>query len=62
MPPMQRHKTRQINVGGVLIGGNAPVAIQSMTSGYTFEIDTCVAEINKLVNAGADIVDRKSVV
>ncbi len=53
---MQRHKTRQINVGGVLIGGDAPVAVQSMTSGYTYEIDTCVAEINKLANAGADIV------
>ena len=56
MSLMQRHKTRQINVGGVLIGGDAPVAVQSMTSGYTYEIDTCVAEINKLANAGADIV------
>ena len=56
MSLMQRHKTRQSNVGGVLIGGDAPVAVQSMTSGYTYEIDTCVAEINKLAIAGADIV------
>ncbi len=53
---MQRKKTTQIDVGGVLIGANAPVSIQSMTSGYTYDIDTCVAEIHRLAEAGADIV------
>lgn len=53
---MERKKTTQINVGGVHIGGDAPVSVQSMTSGYTYDIDACVAEIHKLVNAGADIV------
>jgi (E)-4-hydroxy-3-methylbut-2-enyl-diphosphate synthase len=54
--PPPRRKTRQVKVGNVLIGGDAPVSVQSMTSGYTHEIDKCVAEINKLHKAGADIV------
>ena len=50
---MQRRVTKQIHVGDIAIGGNAPVSVQSMTSGYTYEIDTCVAEINRLAKAGA---------
>ena len=49
---IQRRKTRQVKVGNVLIGGDAPVSVQSMTSGYTYEIDKCVAEIHKLPPAG----------
>ena len=57
----ERRKTRQISVGDdrtgrVLIGGDADVAVQTMTSGYTYEIDECVAEINRMAEAGADIV------
>ncbi len=37
-------------------GGPAPVSVQTMTAGYTHDVDACVAEINKLVAAGADIV------
>jgi (E)-4-hydroxy-3-methylbut-2-enyl-diphosphate synthase len=56
-----RRKTRSITLGDathgpVTIGGDAPVAVQSMTSGYTYDIDKCVAEINKLAAAGADVV------
>jgi len=58
---IQRRKTRQVvvgddRVGRVAIGGDAPVSVQTMTSGYTYEIDKCVAEINKLAAAGADMV------
>jgi len=58
---IHRRKTRQIILGDathtqVKIGGDAPVAVQTMTSGYTYEIDKCVAEIHKLAAAGADIV------
>ncbi len=53
---MQRRKTRQIQVGDVSIGGDAPISVQSMTAGYTHEIDSCVTEINRLTAAGADIV------
>lgn len=58
---IQRRKTRQVTVGDervgtVRIGGDAPVAVQTMTSGYTHAVDTCVAEIHKLTAAGADLV------
>ncbi len=53
---ISRRKTRQVMVGNVPIGGAAPVAVQSMTSGYTHDIDKCVREINKLAAGGADIV------
>jgi (E)-4-hydroxy-3-methylbut-2-enyl-diphosphate synthase len=58
---IQRRKTRKIVIGDkqhgfVEIGGDAPVSVQTMTAGYTYEIDKCVAEIHKLAAAGADIV------
>jgi (E)-4-hydroxy-3-methylbut-2-enyl-diphosphate synthase len=51
-----RRKTRQVTVGAVRIGGGAPVALQTMTAGYTHEIDKCIAEVQKLARAGADLV------
>ena len=51
-----RRKTRQVTAGNVKIGGDAPVALQSMTAGYTHEVDKCIAEIRKLAAAGADLV------
>jgi (E)-4-hydroxy-3-methylbut-2-enyl-diphosphate synthase len=56
-----RRKTRQVLLGDeqhsfVRIGGDAPVSVQSMTAGYTYDVDACVAEIHKLAAAGADIV------
>ena len=57
----ERRPTRQITlgddrVGRVRIGGDAPVSVQTMTSGYTHDIDACAAEIDKLAKAGADVV------
>ncbi|MAC20183.1 MAG: 4-hydroxy-3-methylbut-2-en-1-yl diphosphate synthase [Phycisphaerae bacterium] len=57
----QRRQTRSFTlgddrVGRVQIGGDALPSVQSMTSCYTHDIDTCLAEINKLADAGADIV------
>ena len=37
-------------------GGPAPVSVQTMTAGYTHDVDACVAEINRMVAAGADVV------
>src|SRR4030095_100934 len=37
-------------------GGCAPVSVQTMTAGYTYEIDNCVSEITRLAAAGADLV------
>jgi (E)-4-hydroxy-3-methylbut-2-enyl-diphosphate synthase len=56
-----RRQTRQVTLGDeahgyVRIGGDAPVSVQSMTAGYTYDVDAAVAEINKLTAAGADIV------
>ncbi len=53
---LSRHKTRQVSVGRVKIGGDAPVALQTMTSGYTYDVDRCIAETRKLAQAGADLV------
>ena len=51
-----RKKTHQVMVGGVPIGGDAPVSVQSMTSTYTYDVDATVAQIRKLAEAGCDIV------
>jgi (E)-4-hydroxy-3-methylbut-2-enyl-diphosphate synthase len=51
-----RRKTQQVNVGNVKIGGGAPVALQTMTTGRTHAVDDCVAEVRKLAEAGADLV------
>ncbi len=58
---IERHKTRQITLGDdrhgfVKIGGDAPVSVQTMTAGYTYDVDACVTEIHKLAAAGADLV------
>ncbi|RMA79393.1 flavodoxin-dependent (E)-4-hydroxy-3-methylbut-2-enyl-diphosphate synthase [Umboniibacter marinipuniceus] len=54
--PIKRRKTRQIMVGNVPVGGDAPIAVQSMTNTSTDDIDATVAQILRLENAGADIV------
>ncbi|MEW6251555.1 MAG: flavodoxin-dependent (E)-4-hydroxy-3-methylbut-2-enyl-diphosphate synthase, partial [Planctomycetota bacterium] len=51
-----RRKTRQVRVGRVPLGGDAPVALQSMTSTYTYDVDATLAQIRKLAAAGADFV------
>ncbi len=58
---MARRPTRQVSVGDertgiVRIGGDAPVVVQTMTAGYTYAVDECVAEINRLAAAGAEVV------
>src|SRR5437763_6399347 len=47
---------RQINVGGVPIGGGAPVAIQSMTKTETADVDATMAQIRAIADAGGDLV------
>ena len=47
---------RQINVGGVLIGGGAPVAVQTMTKTETANIEATLAQINRCAEAGADLI------
>jgi (E)-4-hydroxy-3-methylbut-2-enyl-diphosphate synthase len=51
-----RRKTRQIHVGKVAIGGDAPIAVQSMTTTYTRDVENTVAQILRLEEVGCEIV------
>ena len=51
-----RYKTKQINVGGVLIGGDAPISVQSMTYSKSRDVKSTLEQINRLYFAGADLV------
>ena len=53
---MERRKTRQLQVGRVAVGGDAPVSIQSMTTTKTADINATLQQIASLVAAGVDIV------
>ena len=53
---IERRKTRQIKVGHMPIGGDAPIVVQSMTTTDTRDIDSTVTQINRLVEAGCEIV------
>ena len=54
--PIKRRKSRQIMVGTVPVGGDAPISVQSMTNTETRDVDATVAQINAIAEAGADIV------
>ena len=51
-----RRKTQAVTVGGVTIGGNAPIAVQSMCSTDTHDAAACFAQTEALAAAGCDIV------
>ena len=53
---MERRKTRQIRVGDVLVGGGAPVSVQSMTNTHTDDWAATLEQIGSLAAAGCDIV------
>ncbi|WP_299546197.1 flavodoxin-dependent (E)-4-hydroxy-3-methylbut-2-enyl-diphosphate synthase [uncultured Helicobacter sp.] len=52
----ERYKTKQIAVGNVLVGGDAPISVQSMTFSKTSDLQTTKAQIDCLQLAGCDIV------
>ena len=51
-----RKRTRQVNVGNVSVGDMAPIAVQSMTTTPTADVDATVSQIKRLQNAGCEIV------
>lgn len=51
-----RHKTRQILVGSVAIGGDAPISVQSMTNSKTTDLDATLAQVRQLEEAGCLII------
>ena len=54
--PIKRRKSRQIMVGTVPVGGDAPISVQSMTNTETCDVQATVAQITAIAEAGADIV------
>ncbi len=53
---IKRKKTKIISVGNVKIGGNNPIAVQSMTNTVTTDIKSTINQINKIEEEGADLV------
>jgi (E)-4-hydroxy-3-methylbut-2-enyl-diphosphate synthase len=53
---MERRLTRSINIGGVQIGGGAPVVVQSMTKTPTQDVAATVRQIERLMDAGCELV------
>lgn len=53
---VSRRVSRKIHVGGVAVGGDAPISVQSMTNTNTVDVESTVAQIEALQKVGADIV------
>ena len=53
---INRKKTRVINVGKVKVGGDNPITVQTMTNTLTTDHKSTIEQINKVAEAGADIV------
>jgi (E)-4-hydroxy-3-methylbut-2-enyl-diphosphate synthase len=53
---IKRRKSKQINIGSVPVGGNAPVSVQSMTKTDTRDVKATVRQINTLAELGCDII------
>src|SRR6267142_2606244 len=56
MTAIARHNTRQVRVGGALIGGGAPVLVQSMTNTDTADAQGTAKQVAELARAGSEIV------
>ena len=52
----KRHKTREVGVGNLVVGGDNPIWVQSMTTPDTHDVEATVAEIRRLEEAGCEIV------
>jgi (E)-4-hydroxy-3-methylbut-2-enyl-diphosphate synthase len=53
---INRRKSRQISVGNVIIGGDAPISVQSMTNTLTTDIDATIRQVNECAELGADLM------
>jgi (E)-4-hydroxy-3-methylbut-2-enyl-diphosphate synthase len=52
----ERHKSIAVNVGGVIVGGGAPIVVQSMTNTDTADVDSTVRQVAALARAGSELV------
>ncbi len=55
IPPPQRRLSRQIHIGKVPVGGDAPISVQTMTNTDTCDVEATVAQLQRIEKAGADI-------
>lgn len=53
---IQRRQSKQIFIGSVAVGGDAPIAVQSMTNTDTLNVKATLSQINEITKAGADLV------
>ena len=51
-----RRKSRQVMVGSVPVGGDAPITVQTMTNTLTADVDATVAQVRRCEDAGVDII------
>ncbi|MDP2057540.1 MAG: flavodoxin-dependent (E)-4-hydroxy-3-methylbut-2-enyl-diphosphate synthase, partial [Thiobacillus sp.] len=56
MSQIVRRPTRQVRIGYVLVGGDAPVVVQSMTNTDTVDITATVRQVQALAEAGSELV------
>ena len=56
MIPVQRRTTVSVDVGGVTVGGDAPVVVQSMTNTDTADVTRTVEQVRRLADAGSELV------
>src|SRR5436190_22697801 len=54
--PQQRRRSVPVDVGGVIVGGDAPIVVQSMTNTDTADVDATVAQVAALARSGSEIV------
>src|SRR6266545_7207657 len=54
--PQQRHRSVAVDVGGVLVGGDAPIVVQSMTNTDTADVEATTRQVAALAAAGSEIV------
>jgi (E)-4-hydroxy-3-methylbut-2-enyl-diphosphate synthase len=54
--PFQRHKTREVRVGDVVVGGSNPIWVQSMTTTDTHDLEATITEIHHMEKAGCELV------
>src|SRR5438876_2172293 len=56
MTSQQRHGTVAVDVGGVLVGGDAPIVVQSMTNTDTADVEATAQQVAALSRAGSELV------
>ena len=56
MSTQERHKSVTVNVGGVMVGGGAPIVVQSMTNTDTADVESTARQVAALARAGSELV------